>query len=152
MMYFCPRCGKFHMLDSQIGKKHFCYLVNLNPPLYSNPGVKALALQLYQKLLESSKRGAPLAKKTAKRITEAFKLGTKDLIKVFKMLREKRLTSKQLKELALAIEVLWRSGLIDLDLSEDERKRRKEIAVLIKYGLLDPELLKDVIAKKIYKA
>jgi len=122
-----------------------------NPPYSSNPGVKALMLQLYQKLIESSKRGAPLAKKTAKRIAEAVKIGTKELIKTFRMLREHRLSHKQLKELATAIDVLWRSGLIDLDLSEDDRKRKREIMTLIKYGLLDPDLLKKIIERKIYR-
>jgi hypothetical protein len=192
--YYCPRCGRYHRIDSQIGIKHNPYGISAfkkfiekykkkkaieeelyylsqmygltkqqqekirkilevfyNPPYISNPGVKALVMQLYQKLLEVSKRGAPLAKKTAKRIGEAVKLGTKELIKAFKMIREHRLSHKQLRELAAAIDVLWRSGLIDLDLSEDERKRRREIALLVKYGLLDPDILKEIISKKVYK-
>ena len=162
-MYFCTKCGHYHYSNSKIGQKHLKYynpdiltiegVLNTltNPPYCHNPGVKELSLKLYEKLLEMSKRGAPLAKKYAKRIGEAFKIGTKELVETFRKLRKYRFTTKQLRELAMAMEVLWRSGLLDLDLSEDERKRRKELMTLIKYGLIDPETLKQVITKKLYK-
>lgn len=135
----------------KVAEKFFRELEELkliNPRLiYTNPGVKELADIIAKKLVKQMKPGAPYAVKTAKRIGTAIKISVNELAKAFTKIREKRLTKRQIKELAEVINILWEGGIIDLPFSPDPRKRKHQMALLVKYGLLEPELFKEKLKK-----